>query len=841
MNGFALAFRLARRELRAGVKGFRVFIACLALGVAAIAGVGSLSASIVAGLRADARTLLGGDVDLRLVSRPAPPGEAAYLTANAEAVSKVVEMRAMARPEQGGKRTLVEMKAVDDAYPLTGAVELAPAQPLAAALAHRDGAWGAAVDANLLGRMDVKLGQRVDIGDAVFEMRATITAEPDRVATVFSLGPRVLVAAQALDATGLVRPGSQIHYHTRVTLPPTADGAAWIETVKQAFPKTGWRIRGLDAAAPGVQRFIERMTLFLTFVGLTALLVGGIGVGNAVKSYLDGKTATIATMKCLGAPAELIFRIYLLQVAALALVGIALGLAVGAVLPLAGLWVAAAWLPVQPVAALYPVALALSAAFGFLTALTFALWPLARARDVSAAGLFRDLVAPVRARPRRADAVLVAMGVLALAGLTIVSASERNFSYWFVGGALVTVAVLRAGAAGLVAGAARIKGWRSATWRLGVANLHRPGNATPSVVLSLGLGLSVLVAITLIEGNMSHQIDERLPDEAPAFFFIDIQPDQARPFDAAVSAVEGARGLRRVPSLRGRIVKIGGVAVEDAEIAPGSTWAVRGDRALTYAAKTPTDTRITAGKWWPADYRGPPLISLDAGLARGFGVDLGDTLTLNVLGREFTATIASLREIDWRSLRFDFAIIFAPGTLEGAPHSHIAAVNATPAAEDAVERAVAEAFPNVSAIRVREALEAAARILDGIGQGVRSTALISILAGALVLGGAVAAGRRRRVYDAVVFKVLGATRATVLKAFAIEYGILGLATGAIAAAVGTLTAWAVVTYLMNMAWTFLPGVVAATVAAAVALTVTAGFAGTWRALGQKSAPHLRNR
>jgi len=841
MSGLVLAFRLARRELRANVKGFRVFIACLTLGVAAIAGVGSLSESIVAGLRADARTLLGGDVDLRLVSRPAQPAEAAFLSTNSQAVSKVVEMRAMARPEQGSNRTLVEMKAVDGAYPLVGAIKLAPAQPLAAALARRDEAWGAVVEANLLRRLKLKLGQRVVIGDVVFEMRGTIVAEPDRVATVFSLGPRFLVAAQALDATGLVRPGSQIHYHTRVLLAPTTDGEAWIETVKRAFPKAGWRIRGLDAAAPGVQRFIERMTLFLTFVGLTALLVGGIGVGNAVKSYLDGKTATIATMKCLGAPAVLVFRIYLLQVAALALVGISFGLAVGAFLPLVGLWVAAAWLPVQPVVALYPLPLALAAAFGFLTALTFALWPLARARDVSAAGLFRDLVAPIRARPRRSDAVLVAAGVVALAGLTIVSASEQSFSYWFVGGSLVTVAILRAAAAGLIAVAARFKGWRSAPWRLGMAAIHRPGNATLSVVLSLGLGLSVLVAITLIEGNLSHQIDERLPEEAPAFFFIDIQPDQAEPFDAAVSAVDGARGLRRVPSLRGRIVKIAGAAVEDAEIAPGSTWAVRGDRALTYAAEVPTDTRITAGKWWPADYRGPPQISLDAGLARGFGVDLGDTLTLNVLGREFTATIASLREIDWRSLRFDFAIIFAPGTLEGAPHSHIAAVNATPAAEDAVERAIARAFPNVSAIRVREALAAAARILDGIGQGVRSTALISILAGALVLGSAVAAGRRRRVYDAVVFKVLGATRATVLKAFAIEYGILGLATGAIAAAVGTLTAWAVVTFLMNMAWTFLPGVVAATVAAAVALTVTAGFAGTWRALGQKSAPYLRNR
>ena len=841
MNGGGLALRLARRELRGGTRGFRVFIACLALGVGAIAGVGTLSESVVAGLLADGRTILGGDIELRLHNRSPSSDHKAYLQDNAAALSETVSMRAMARPQPAnGRRTLVELKAVGTLYPMVGTLDLDPPLALDAAFRMEDGAWGAVADIHLLRRLGLGLGERVRVGEATFQVRAAIVKEPDRVASVFSFGPRFMIGDAALADTRLMRPGSHIHHHTRLMLTPGTDAKNWIEDLKRTFPKAGWRIHGVDEAAPGVSRFIERMTLFLSFVGLTALLVGGIGVSNAVRAYLDGKTTTIATMKCLGAPAALIFRTYLLQVMALALVGIGLGLVLGVAVPAAGLGVAAAWLPVTPRIGVYPEPLAVGALFGVLTALVFALWPLARARGIPAASLFRDRVAPAGGRPRGLYLLAVVVGVLALAVLTVVTASDRGFAYWFVGGALATLAALRVGAGGLMAAARRITKAPGAEWRLAVANIHRPGTTTPGVVLSLGLGISVLVAVALIEGNLNRQISERIPEQAPAFFFINIQPDQVDAFDAAVASVEGTHGLRRVPSLRGRIVEIAGVAVEKAEIAAGSQWAVRGDRALTYAAEKPRDTRVAAGKWWPADYQGAPLISLDAGLAEGFGVAVGDTLTLNIMGREVTATIASTREIDWRSLRFDFAIIFAPGTLEGAPHTHLAAVQAPPDAEEAVEAAVTTRFSNISAIRVREALETAARILAGIGIAVRAVAAIAIAAGALVLAGAVAAGRQRRIYDAVVFKVLGATRATVLRTYAMEYGILGLATGLIAAAIGTATAWAVVVFLLHAEWVFLGPTVAATVLGCVVLTVIAGFAGTWRALGEKSAPYLRN-
>jgi len=843
---WALAWSMARRELRAGLTGFRIFLACLSVGVAAIAAVGTISASVTAGLNGDARNLLGGDVDLRFHNHPNSKNQDRYLLENSAALSKTLEMRAMASPTQGtgGERgrSLIELKGVDGSYPLSGTMQLQPPLPLEAALAKRpEGTFGAIADANLLKRLGLKLGDPVKVGEATFTITATIKSEPDRVASVLSFGPRLMVSMAALDSTALIQPGSQVHFHTRILLAVGTDGSAWRTGLNDTFPKAGWRVRTPEEAAPGIRRFIDRMTLFLSFVGLTALLVGGIGVTNAVSGYLDGKTATIATFKCVGAPGALVFKIYFLQVMALSLLGIAIGLLFGGIIPAIGLGAIAEQMPIAPEIGFYPGPLALAAAFGLLAAVTFALWPLGRAREIPAATLFRDAVQPSGLKPGRTAMFAAIAGVVALAGLTIFSASDRHFSYWFVSGALLTVGLLRLGAALIVWSAARIRHAKNAELRLALANIHRPGSNAPSIVMSLGLGLSVLVAVALIQGNLSYQIKERLPAQAPAFFFIDIQPGQAAAFDATVTGIAGTKGFRRMPSLRGRIVKIDGVAVEKVIVAPESQWAINGDRALTSSALPTEGSKVIEGAWWAEDYSGPPVISLDAGLAKGFGIGIGDTLTLNVLGREIEGTITSLREIDWRSLRFDFAIIFAPGPLEGAPYTHIAAVEAPAEIEEALEDAVSSRFANITSIRVREALEAASHILEGIGQAVSGTSLITIIAGALVLAGTIAAGQRRRIYDAVIFKVLGATRGRLLKAFAFEYGILGLATGVISAAIGTLTSWAVMVFLMGADWVFLPEIVIMTLTICLLVTVAAGYLGTWKALGEKASVHLRNK
>ncbi len=841
MDELGLSWRLARRELRHGLRGFRVFLACIALGVGAIAGVGSLSQAIVAGLVADGARLLGGEVDLRLLHRPATDEQQAYLEAQSAAISGVVKMRAMARPlEVRDKRAMVELKAVDSAYPLIGNFEMAPPSPLHEVLAKQNDAWGAVVDTNLLTRLGLKLGERIRVGAATFELRATVVHEPDRVATVFSFGPRLLISTAALMATDLLQPGSQIRYHYRLLMVPGVDAAAWTEWLSSVFPTAGWRISTTKDAAHGVRRFVDRMTLFLSFVGLTVLLVGGLGVTSAVRSYLDGKTATIATLKCLGASGRLIFIVYMMQVLILGSLGVLIGLVVGAVAPFALIETVGKQLPVTPIAAIYGNALAIAGLFGLLTTATFAILPVARARGVRAAELFRARVAPIDERAGGAFFLASVFGVGLLALVTLLTANDRYFAYWFVGGTLISLALLRGGGSVVMALASQTKLIADGPWRLVQANLHRPGTSTPNIIVSLGLGLSVLIAIALIEGNMRRQIEERLPDLAPAFFFIDIQAHQVAAFDDAVNGVPETMGYKRVPTLRGRIVRIAGVPVEEVAIDHNSKWAVHGDRALTYSAERGEASKLVAGDWWPSNYVGPPIISLDAGLAHGFGIGIGDTLTLNVLGREITATVASLREIDWRSLRFDFAIIFAPGTLEAAPHSYIAAIEAPRHREDAVERAATDAFPNVSAIRVRDALQAAARILSGISAAITGTAALTLVAGAIVLSGVIASEHHRRVYDAIVYKVLGATRRRVLTIYLLEYGILGLMTALIAAAIGTLTAWAVIRFLMDAEWIFLPGVVAVTAAICLSVTLAMGLIGTWQALGHKAAQHLRN-
>ena len=837
MRTARLSLRLARRELRGGVRGFRLFIACLALGVGAIAAVGSMSAAIEAGLESDARALLGGDVELQRPYLPASAAELSALEANAR-LSAIVTMRSMARPEGGGAPALVELKAVDRAYPLFGSARLEPEGAIADALAHDGEVWGAVAEASLLRRLGLATGDRIRVGDASYRLSATLAAEPDRASAGFGLGPRLMVSLASLPATGLVREGSLIRYHYRAALAGTTP-AAWVAALKARDPQAAWRIREFSESAPGLRNFIDRFSFFLTLVGLSALLVGGVGVANATAAYLGGKTATIATLKCLGAPARLVFWTYFWQVLALALLGIAVGVVLGAAVPSAIDGLVSDRLPVETRLGIYPVPLVLAAAFGLFTAFAFALWPLARARDVPAAGLFRDVVAARRRWPRPPYIAAVALTLIVLAGLAVATAPDRWLAGWFVAGAALTFALFRAAAWGLKAGARAVGRPRRPLLRLALANLTRPGAPTESVVISFGLGLTLLIAIGAVEANLTRQIEGRLSEDAPAFFFVDIQLDQVADFDRIVRAVPGAGAVERVPSLRGRIVALNGVAAEKAVVDPGAAWAIRSDRGLTYAAALPASSRVVAGAWWPEDYDGPPLVSFDAHLAEEMHLGVGDTLTLNVLGREIVATIASLREIDWGALGLNFTVIFAPGALDGAPQTHIATAHATPEAEGPLLDAVTDRFANITAIRVREALAAAGELLGGIGLAVRATALVMLAAGILVLSGAVAAGHRRRVYDAVILKVLGARRAEVWRAHVIEHALLGVATAAVAALAGTAAGWAVVRLVMDADWAFAPGSVAIAVALGIAATVLFGFLGTYRALGHAAAQVLR--
>ncbi len=841
MTRSALAWRLAWRELRGGVRGFRVFIACLVLGVTAIAAVGSVSQGIVAGIHGDARKLLGGDFDLRLNHREATAEQRAWLAAHAARLSEVAEMRAMVRTPDDSQRSLVELKAVDGNFPLFGGFRLDGGAALAPAIARQGDDWGAVTEQRLLDKLQIKVGDRLRLGSITVRITGVIAEEMDRGTGVLNFGPRLLISLPALKATALLQPGSLVRYHYRIAIPQGVAIAAWRDSIEARFPDAGWRIQSIEHAAPNIQRFVDRATLFLSLVGLTALLVGGVGVGNAVRSYLETRIATIATLKCLGGPGPLVFRIYLFQVLILAAGAIAVGLLLGALAPNVVTPLLAERLPVAARAGFYPWPLALAGLFGFLITLAFSLWPLAQAREVSPASLFRAVILPPTKRPRSIYLAALAAVLIGLAALAIATAHVPKIAAWFVIGAIIAFAAFHGAARLIIALIRRMPRPRTPVARLALANLSRPGAPTGSVVLSLGLGLTVLAAVALVEGNLAREITKTMPAEAPDFYFIDIQARDLNGFEALAHSIPGVSDIQAVPMLRGQIVKLNGTPVDRIKPPPEYAWILRGDRGLTWARHAPTHgSRVIAGKWWPPDYKGPPLVSFDARAAKAFGLSIGDTITINLLGRDVTARIANLRDIDWNTLSLNFVMMFSPGLMESAPQAYVATAKTASGSEGPLERAVTDRFPGISAIRVKEVLQSVADILEKLSGAVQLIASVAVVAGALVLAGAIAATRRRRIQDAVLLKVLGATRRNILATYLVEFGILGLATALVASVIGSVAGWAVVTFVMHADWTFLPKPVAATIVLCVAITLLAGFAGTWRALGHKAAPVLRN-
>jgi putative ABC transport system permease protein len=841
----SLAARYSLREMRGGLSGFLIFITCIALGVGAIGGVNSVSRAITASVSNQGQSLLGGDMRFELNQREASSAEMAFLEAQGTVASSA-GMRSMARLEDGSDQTLAEVKAVDATYPLYGALETAPALSHTDLFGERAGVWGAAAPDMLFERLGLTDGARIKLGGATFELRARIVNEPDLVSDGFGFAPRLMVSLDGLRASGLIQPGSLVEHAYKIRLAvgaPESAITAISDRAKAEFPEAGWSIRSRSNAAPALAGNVERFSQFLTLVGLTSLVVGGVGVANAVRAHLDAKRGVIATLKSLGASGTFVFTVYLVQVMLVAAIGIVIGLAIAIAMPFAASAALSSVIPVPAEGGVYPDALAMGALFGLLVTLAFALMPLGRARDVPATALFREMGLDGRGLPRLAY-VASALGIgLALAALAVWFSTDRRIALIFVGATVFAFIVLRSVAVLVQWLARRAPAVRSTPLRLAIGNIHRPGALTPSVVLSLGLGLTLLVTLALIDGNLRRQIAGSLPERAPNFFFVDIQSTEVDQFAALIKAASPSGKLVRVPMLRGRVVELNGVDVQKVEVPPEGQWVLRGDRGITYAENAPENATLTAGEWWPADYSGEPLVSFSAEEAGEIGLKVGDTVTVNVLGRNVTARIANLRQVEWESMGINFVMVFSPNAFAGAPHAWLATLldrGASVADEAKLLNEVTRAFPAITSVRVKDALDVVNRIVGQLGTAIRAAAAVALIASVLVLAGALAAGNRARTHDAVVLKMLGATRRTLISAFSLEYMLIGLATAAFALLAGGAAAWFVVARIMTLPSSFLPEVALSTVVIALVLTVGIGLAGTWRVLGQKAAPVLRD-
>jgi putative ABC transport system permease protein len=834
-----LSLSFARRELRSGFSGFRIFLASLTLGVAAIAGVGSLGQAFLAGLAEQGRTLLGGDVAMERLYQPAKPDEAAFMRGYGH-VSESASMRSMAATADGAHRTLVELKAVDSDYPLVGAPELNPSMSLRAALACDADVCGAAVEDAMLARLNARVGDIIRIGGANFRVRAILVSEPDRISGGFALGPHVMIAREALPRTGLIVLGSLVTYADKIAFMGPSSIAQFRDAVKARFAVAGWQVSDRDNAAPGITRFVTQATMFLTLIGLTALIVGGVGAGQAVGAFIERRRATIATLKALGAEGADIFFTYLIQVMYVAVLGIALGLVIGAIIPFAVQRFAGDAIPAPAHYAIYPWPLIMAAAFGALAALGFAILPLARAREIAPAGLFRDLVAPSSSRGRWSYRVMAAAAFVAIAALSVALSPYQWFSLIFLGGAAAVLLLLRLAGGVLRRALARLPRGAGQVPRLALSNLTRPGAPAMGVIVALGLGLTLFATVALIQASVQAQVKDQLPERAPTFFFVDVQQDQFPAFEKLVTQFPTASDFNASPMLRGRIVKVAGVPAAQVRAEGNARGLLNGDRGVTYAATPPKGTTLTEGEWWPRDYAGPTLVSFSAQFAQDLHLKIGDTVTINILGRDIDARIYNLREVNFMTGGINFFMVFSPGIVDKAPHTYLSTVRVAPAREEALFDAVSRAFPNVTIVKVREALAQVNAILQALADAIAIASLVTIFAGVLVLAGAIASGHRARLYDAVVLKVLGATRARLAAVYALEYGVLGVLAGVTALGAGLLAAWAVAKYVIEIPLVVPPSALAFTILGGATATLALGLASGFAALGAKPAERLRN-
>ncbi|UUL83106.1 ABC transporter permease [Sphingomonas qomolangmaensis] len=834
MSDWGIAWRLARRELSLRFRGLRLLLACLFLGVGALAAIGSLTQAIGGELAARGQTILGGDVEFEISQRAADDAERAAM-ARLGTVSQSVRMQATAVGGDPGSPRIVpiDLKGVDREYPLYGRLTLRDGRSVGAPDAET--VWIAPA---LADRLRVGQGDRFRIGSASFTVGGIIAQEPDRLGEGFTLGPVAMVSLDGIARTALVQPGSLYATRYRIQMPASRDPKTVEEAWNKAFPVAGWETKTREGASPSAARFIDRMGQFLLLVGLSALVIAGIGVGNGVTSYLAARRGSIAALKVLGATSGVIARVYLLQIGVVAVAGIAAGLLAGVVAVPLIVWAAGDVLPVAPEFQVQLVPLVLAAAYGLLIALAFTARPLIAAGRVPAAGLLRGVIGERRV-PWRHSLPWVGGAGAAILVLALATAEQPLLSAGFLA-AVAAVLLLLAGVGMLVRRtAARLPRSRRPLLRLGIAALHRPGSRTGALVVALGLGLTLFVLLAAIRTSIDSNIASSVPQRAPALFALDVPPPREADFRATIAAIEPRAVVATVPAMRGTVTGYRDVRVADLEELPEGAWALRGERGLTYAATLPEGSELVAGRWWPRDYAGPPLVSVDERLAEAIDLKIGDPISVSLLGVERTARVASFRKINWDTLGFNYVLVFSPNAIADAPHNLAATIELPKGRERAVLNALVPRFPSISVIEVGGVLAQVRDIVGAMATAIAAAASVAILAGLAVLVGAIAATREARTYDSVILKTLGATRGQVLWVQAIEYLLLSAILAALALALGLGGAWYVVTQLFSFEWLPDYGAVGATLAAGVVVTTVIGVLGALPVLNARPARALR--
>lgn len=886
---------MAWRETRAAWRHFLYFFVCIALGVGTLVGVGLFAANIEGTVTREARGLMGGDLEVRL-SRPISANGWAILQSlesRGIGVLHISELVAMAsrigreappsHPSSAVPTQLIELKAIEPVYPFYGTLKTIPDRPVSELIAvqpdvcvsdrvaEKPNCYGAIVQDSLLIKMGLQIGDHLKIGQALFKITSTLKHEPDRVASAFSLGPRVMISQEALRAAELVKPGSRVRERYLLRVPSEASPEPLLTELREQLTKDSAHVSTFREAQPQLRRFLDQLTRYLGLVGLTALFVGGIGVASTVHAFIKDKLKTIAILKTLGADSGTVIRTYLFQALCLGFMGSVAGVFAGASLQHVMPIILAGLLPLDPFALsssqdtipIEPILKGL--ALGVATTLLFTLWPLlsireirpalifrtdilgAEPKDVSLKGRFaslRQLQDPVRS----GMAVLVVLG---LSGLAIWQAQSLSIGMIFIGALLAAVILLVLTARALIRGLRIAASPSSLTVRHAMGNLSRPGSQATSIMVAIGIGVMIIVTISLLERSLISQIGESRPLNAPTFFFIDVQPDQKAAFERLLQQQFSHIMPELTPLVRSRLHAVNGRPVplheeddrerrgrRDGE--QGKAWYFTREYVLTFLDRLPKDNIVIKGEWWGHDTNKGPLVSIEEEAARHLGVGLGSTIEFDIQGTVLPATVSSIRKVEWSNFSTNFYMILSPGSLEGAPFTFVATVRVAPKEEIRLQQAVVGAFPNVTAINIGEVMDTFARVLEHLSFAIRAIAVFCILAGSLVMAAALATTRYRRLYESVVFKALGATRTLIAGSFATEYALMGAVAGLIGTILASGLSWGVLYFVFDLPWTLQPMVLVSSLLFTVMLTLGVGFLSTFRILGQRPLAILRH-
>ncbi|MBI0139730.1 FtsX-like permease family protein [Bartonella sp. W8125] len=839
-----LAWRFCLREMRSGLNGFYIFLCLIILGVAAIGGVDGVSRNISREINDQGQLILAGDIRFGLTQREANEQELAFFKANGK-VSESILMRSMARRADTSDSTLVEIKAVDSFYPLYGTLKTLPPAGNEDLFKKDDQGFGVVAQKLLMERLQLHIGDKIKIGDRDFTIRAVLDEEPDLLSEGFQLGPRLFMSIDALRETGLLVPGSLRNFVYKIALDNSSD--RFLHDLQhnheKQFSDNGWSIRSRVDAAPVLQKNIERFTSFLTLIGLTALIVGGVGIANSVNAYMDKKRKVIAIFKALGARSRLIIEIYFSQIMLIALIGIIIGLVFATIIPFAASLIIRQYLPFFGEAHFSPISLVLAIIFALLTTAAFAILPLSRSRFRSVTTLLHPFGGEELKKSDKSGWLLTAILLLVTATLAILTASDKRLAFIFIIAVIVVFLVLRGVASAITFAARKCAHMRSTILRVAIGNIYRPRSITPSVVLALGLGLTLLVTLSTIDNNLRAELSGSVPEKAPDFFFMDILKSDAEDFSNFLKQYDPSGTFRMMPTLRARITKINGEPVKNRKVKEESEWVLRGDRNITYSETMPENTVLSEGQWWKNDSNKAIEVSVSDREAKGLFLKLDDTITVNISGREITARITSLRRVDWDSFAMNFVMIFSPEALKGAPHVFLATFKEGgnhPVDEAGLMREIANRFPSITVVPVHQVLDDARKIVDEIGIAIRASSTIAIMAAILVLIGILSSTNQSRIHDAVILKTLGATRKMLFKAYFAEYAIVGLATAIFAFVAGTVAGSLIGRYKMeiiNIHFSFTSGI--AVICTALILTIGFGLIGTWHILSEKPSRFLK--